>query len=329
MDFVSQFKSDIFNTNSSNFDDKCLQAFQYQYNNNVVYRQFTHFVFGPNYLPKNRFEIPFLPISFFKTHQIISGNNTYNKIFESSGTTGQVTSKHYVKDTLLYDKISVYIFEKLFFKLSNTVILPLLPSYSERSNSSLVWMVKHLMTKTGQDNQDFYLYNFKDLDIQIKKLSSQNKHILLFGVTFALLDWAEQTNIKNTNLTIIETGGMKGRKNELIREEVHAIIRHKLPNATIASEYGMTELLSQGYAKDGHHFETPAWMQILIRDVSDPLLVSNQLPKGGLNVIDLANIDSVCFIETEDLVEKSTNNTYKVIGRINQSDLRGCNLMYA
>lgn len=328
MDFVSQFKKDIFNINPTNFDAKCLEAFHYQYLHNKVYQQFIHLVYGANYSPKNRHEIPFLPISFFKTHTVITGCNDFEKFFESSGTTGTSTSKHFVKDVVFYHLVTQNVFENLFFDLSNTIILPLLPSYTERSNSSLVSMVTNFMKINGQNSQDFYLYNFDDLNKKIVEYANLGKKIVVFGVTFALIDWALAAMPNDSAFIIIETGGMKGRKKEIIREEVHQMIQQKFKNATLASEYGMTELLSQGYAKDGHIFETPNWMQIVIRDASDPLLVNPNLQKGALNVIDLANIDSICFVETEDLAQKISQNTFKIIGRIDQSDVRGCNLMY-
>lgn len=328
MGFVDDFKNNIFNTNSQNFEEKCLSIYKYQFENCKIYKEYVNLTQKKQFFPKKTTEIPFLPIQFFKSHQIISGDNTFIKTFESSGTTGIKTSKHYIKDLEFYHKISKNIFEKMFFELSNCIIYPLLPSYSERSNSSLISMVSYFMEETKQENKRYYLNQFKDLSNDIEIGIKNKKNIIVFGVTFALLDWADAQNNMDLPFYIIETGGMKGRKNEMVREEVHQILQNKFPNAQICSEYGMTELLSQAYAKDGFNFETPPWQKIFLRNTSDPFEVNEKTQKGGINIIDLANIDSVSFIETQDIGEKSLKNSFKILGRIDNSDLRGCSLLY-
>lgn len=328
MDFVNHFKKNIFETNAHNFEEKCLQIYKYQYSNCKIYYEFVNLTRKSNFVPKNIFEIPFLPIQFFKTHKVITGENKYVKIFESSGTNGIQTSKHYINNLEFYHTISKNIFEKIFFPLSECIIFPLLPSYSERNNSSLVSMVSYFMDQTNQKSKKYYLNQFSELYADIEIGIKAKKKIIVFGVTFALLDWADSHDRIDLPFYIIETGGMKGRKNEIVREEVHQILQNKFPNATICSEYGMTELLSQGYAKDGFSFEFPNWQKIVLREISDPIFLNDKTEKGGINIIDLANIDAVSFIETQDIAEKSINNSYKILGRIDNSDVRGCSLLY-
>ncbi|MGF1638075.1 MAG: acyl transferase [Cyclobacteriaceae bacterium] len=302
--------------------------FHHQMANNVIYQKYVN-SFSLDTLNVKRLEqIPFLPIRFFKTHEVKSGDWQSDIVFESSGTTGQVNSRHFVRDLRFYKEVSTHYFERCYGKLSNTVILALLPSYLERQNASLVCMIDYFIQQTSSKFSGFYLYNVDDLMQKINDLRSSSCNILLFGVTFALLDFAEK--FKNADLghvTIIETGGMKGRRKEMIREEVHTILQENLSPKQIQSEYGMTELMSQAYAEDGIHFSPPPWFRVLIRDLNDPFSPPISGRSGGINIIDLANLDTCAFIETEDIGTKFTDNTFKVLGRSDNSEVRGCNLM--
>lgn len=328
MNFIEKHKQRIFSINEYDFEKIALEVFDFQYNNNVVYQKYVDLVFKKNYQPKNINNIPFLPISLFKSHKIISTKDAVKKVFESSGTTGIETSKHYVVDTDFYNKISSYFFESKFGQLSKFEILPLLPSYSERSNSSLVHMVDYFISKSNTKTPKYYLSNFDELTQKINSFSAQNQPVIVFGVTFALLDWAENTEKNESKFYIIETGGMKGRKKEIIRDEVHLILKKTFPNAVLCSEYGMTELLSQAYSIDGDLFSAPNWMKVLLRDTDDALTLKSTTNRGGINIIDLANIESCCFIETQDLGQKINSKLFKVLGRFDNSDVRGCNLLY-
>lgn len=248
-------------------------------------------------------------------------------VFESSGTTGQVPSRHWVADPRFYEEVSVRIFEEQYGPLSQFIILALLPSYLERGASSLVYMVNHFH-QFSQQGSGFYLHNTDELLVQAYRALDAGKQLLLIGVTYALLDLAETGKHPLTGATVMETGGMKGRRREMIREEVHQILREGLGVADIHSEYGMTELLSQAYAKRGGVFELPNWARILIRDLYDPFSYQTQRNSGGINMIDLANIDSCCFLEIEDIAQwVDPGKSFKVLGRASYSELRGCNLM--
>ncbi len=330
---VSKIREKIFSNDNFNFEEIALQLFDFQYTHNLVYKQFV------DYLKINATEvqtvqqIPFLPIEFFKTHRILTENAETQKIFESSGTTGQITSKHMVADLALYEESFEKGFQQFYGNVEDYTILALLPSYLERDTSSLVYMVDDLIKKSKNPDSGFFLNNLDTLATKIQSLKSQTSNhksqILLIGVTFALLDFAEQFPLDLSDVIIMETGGMKGRREELTREEVHAILSSAFNVKTIHSEYGMTELLSQGYSKGNGIFEMPKWMKILKRDIYDPLNVSASPGRGGLNVIDLANIYSCAFIATQDLVNIKNESEFEVIGRLDNSDIRGCNLMVA
>jgi hypothetical protein len=287
-------------------------------------------------------QVPFMPIGFFKHHPIVSaGKLTKEAIdraicFASSGTTGATTSRHYLFDTELYNKVSRQIFEERYGPLTDFHILALLPSYLERNNSSLVYMVQEFVAQTGSSESGFYLHNTADLTRQVKHLlATSDRKILLIGVTFALLDWAE-TSVdlsfigESGRVIVMETGGMKGRRRELLREEVHEILTNKLGVAAIHSEYGMTELLSQGYSTGNGLFRPGATMRVLLREINDPfaILPFSERRTGGINVVDLANLDSCSFIETSDLGQYGPEpGTFRVMGRFDNSDVRGCNMM--
>jgi len=327
---VSKIREKIFSNDNFNFEEIALQLFDFQYTHNLVYKQFV------DYLKINAAEvqtvqqIPFLPIEFFKTHRILTENAETQKIFESSGTTGQITSKHLVADLALYEESFDKGFEQFYGNIEDWTILALLPSYLERDTSSLVYMVDDLIKKSKNPNSGFFLNNLDELAIKIKsQISNPKSQILLIGVTFALLDFAEQFPMDLSDVIIMETGGMKGRREELTREEVHTILIKAFNLKMIHSEYGMTELLSQGYSKGSGIFEVPKWMKILKRDIYDPMNVSATQGRGGLNVIDLANIYSCAFIATQDLVNIKSESEFEVLGRLDNSDIRGCNLMVA
>jgi phenylacetate-coenzyme A ligase PaaK-like adenylate-forming protein len=310
-------------------EEAALAVFHYQYKHNTVYRQFVDLL---SVLPDNVQhirQIPFLPIELFKSHQIISDNVSVEKIFESSGTTGQITSKHPVADIGLYELSFRNGFERFYGPPQDWVILALLPSYLERGNSSLVYMADDLIRQSRQPESGFYLNNLQELAETLETLRTSGKKILLIGVTFALLDLAEQFPMDLRHCIIMETGGMKGRREELTRPEVHDILTRAFHVSAIHSEYGMTELLSQAYSKGDGIFETPPWMMVLKRDIYDPLYTSEKPGRGGLNVIDLANIHSCSFLATQDLVQLRDDGTFEVLGRIDHSDVRGCNLMVA
>ncbi|ELR69562.1 Long-chain-fatty-acid--luciferin-component ligase [Fulvivirga imtechensis AK7] len=326
MNSFKSFYQDIFNVNKSNFDELALNIFQYQAVANPVYRSYIENLgINPTHVKEVK-QIPFLPISFFKTQQVTTGSWAAEAVFESSGTTGQVTSKHFVKDKQFYLKNAHYIFRYYYGDLSQFHILALLPSYLERVNSSLVMMAEHFIELTGSSYSGFYLNNHDQLLETIERIND-NRKILLIGVSFALLDLAERYNPNLSGVIVMETGGMKGRRKEMIREELHNELKEGLNVEKVHSEYGMTELLSQAYSHDQGVFHTPQWMKIILRDVNDPFDLDVRKSSGGINIIDLANIDSCAFIETQDVGKMSPGGGFEVVGRFDNSDIRGCNLM--
>ena len=275
-------------------------------------------------------KIPFLPIRFFKTHQVVATDLNADIIFESSGTTETVNSMHYVKNRNIYEESFLNGFNSFYGDVKNWCVLGVLPSYLERENSSLVYMVQRLIEKSNHPQSGFYLYDFDRLVEVIKQLEHSEQPTLLIGVTFALLDFAELFSMPLTHTTIMETGGMKGRRKEMIRKEVHERLQHSFGKSAIHSEYGMTELLSQAYSKGNGIFRTPAWMHVLLRDEDDPLTIKqidNEKTRGVINIIDLANIYSCSFIATDDLGVLYVDGSFEVTGRRDNSDLRGCSLL--
>ncbi len=330
----------------NHFEELALEIFRFQASSNFTYKEYLSFL-RVNPLLINRLDkIPFLPIQFFKHHKIITDAAPTQMVFESSGTTGDITSKHFVSDLPFYEYLSQKIFEQFYGPLNDFHILALLPSYLERNNSSLVYMVQSFIYRTFSRESGFYLKNTSELLQKLRQLSNQNskRKVLLIGVTFALLDLAESgedlsctTSLKD-RLVVMETGGMKGRRKELLREEVHEILTGAFGVEKIHSEYGMTELLSQGYSKGDGVFELPKTMKVLLREINDPFkiiptfnmpsLINKEIVRGGINVVDLANIDSCSFIETQDLGAYNTDSqSFSIIGRFDNSDVRGCNLM--
>ncbi|MFN8295829.1 MAG: acyl transferase [Chitinophagales bacterium] len=328
--FVTKIQEKIFSEDNFNFDEVALELFNFQYTHNLVYRQFVDYLKINVATIQTVQQIPFLPIEFFKTHDVISNNAAPQKIFESSGTTGQITSRHFVADLKLYEKSFEKGFQQFYGNIEDWTILALLPSYLERDTSSLVYMVSDLIQKSKNPHSGFYLNNLSELADKIIHLKSEilnSKKILLIGVTFALLDFAEQFPMDLSDIIIMETGGMKGRRVELTREEVHTILKNAFNVITIHSEYGMTELLSQAYSKGNGIFTTPPWMKVLRRDIYNPLQTYSDNGRGGLNVIDLANIYSCAFISTQDVVNLVSDTEFEVLGRLDNADIRGCNLM--
>ncbi len=329
---VSKIRQNIFNKDNFSFEEVALAVFNFQYTYNPVYKQFTDYLRIDPQQVHNVKQIPFLPIEFFKTHAVITDNVDVQKIFESSGTTGQVTSKHMIADTSLYKQSFDAGFQAFYGDIQDYIILALLPSYLERDTSSLVYMVNDLIAQTNSEHSGFYLNNLEALAKKIQELTSDTTHkkkILLIGVTFALLDFAEQFPMDIPEVVIMETGGMKGRREEMTRSEVHDILTTAFHVPDIHSEYGMTELLSQGYSHGNGIFQAPYWMKILKRDIYDPFNISDTNGRGGLNVIDLANLYSCAFIATQDIVYLQDNAAFEVLGRLDNADIRGCNLMVA
>jgi phenylacetate-coenzyme A ligase PaaK-like adenylate-forming protein len=311
------------------FEKIALELFDLQFNANPVYRQFvTALKIKPEEI-KTLSQIPFLPIEFFKSKKIIAETGVVKNpvIFTSSGTSQKGTSSHFVNDLDLYEQSFLKTFELFYGKPSDHCFLALLPSYLERKGSSLVYMAQKLIDLSKNPQSNFYLNDLNELVKTISALKEKNRKIFLLGVSYALLDLAETGITLNENFTVMETGGMKGRREEIIKSELHKILKEKLGVAKIHSEYGMTELLSQAYAKQDGIFESPPWMKILVRDTNDPFQYLAAGKTGGINVIDLANINSCCFIATQDLGKKYENETFELMGRFDNSDIRGCNLL--
>ena len=318
----------IFNIqNKQEFKALSLAVFKHQFKNNKVYRSFCDLLFVHPSSISTIEEIPFLPIQFFKSRKVLSSLDEIQETFTSSGTTGGSTSKHLVTNINLYKESYLKGFAHFYGNIEEYTVLALLPNYLQRQGSSLVFMVADLIEKSKKVESGFYLDNIQELANKLLELNRNGQKILLIGVSFALLDLIEmqQFNLKNT--IIMETGGMKGRRKELVREELHTILQNGFGVTEIHSEYGMTELLSQGYSKGNGVFETPPWMKILIRDTEDALSINASGKNGGINVIDLANYNSCSFIATQDLGKVYENETFEIIGRFDNSDIRGCNLM--
>ncbi len=320
--------SDIFSISSSKqFEKIALKVFRFQYDNNVVYREFCQHLNVEKQSVKALRQIPFLPIQFFKSHTVVSAKGTVQQTFTSSGTTGISASKHLVTDVTLYEESYRKGFSEFYGNIEDYVILALLPSYLERDGSSLIYMVTDLIAKSNHADSGFYLHNYDELTQKLIALDQSETNVILIGVTYALLDLMETHQFQLKNTIIMETGGMKGKRKELIREELHELLCQGFGVNAIHSEYGMTELLSQAYSLGNGVFECPPWMQVFIRDTEDALSYIENGKTGGINVIDLANINSCSFIATQDLGKKNPNTTFEVLGRFDNSDIRGCNLM--
>ena len=309
------------------FNLLALEIFQYQYQNTPVYREFCDFLrVGPSDVNHIE-EIPFLPIELFKFKKVLNHRLESEIIFSSSGTTGSRPSKHYIADLELYRKSFRSTFQQFYGDADKYCILALLPSYLERMDSSLVYMVNDLISASKNPHSGFYLNEYEELSQLLQRLNSQEIPVILFGVSFALLDMAQSYQLSLPNTTVIETGGMKGRRKEIIRAALHQELINAWDLHSVHSEYGMTELLSQAYAREGGIFTCPTWMRVLIRDTEDPMKNLDMGKTGGINVIDLANIYSCSFIATQDLGKLQKNGGFEVLGRFDHSDVRGCNLM--
>jgi len=321
---------DIFTIqNADQFTDLALKLFNHQAENNPVYKKYL-FHLGTNISDVDALnKIPFLPIEFFKTHKLITGQEEPVKTFFSSGTGGMTRSSHFVTDLDLYERSFFTAFENQYGKSENYCVLALLPGYLENESSSLVYMVDGLIKKSEHSKSGFYLNNINDLIQTLELCKKQNEKVILFGVSYALIDLADKIPFTIPETIILETGGMKGKRKELTKKELHLYLSQKFGVKTIHSEYGMTELLSQAYSIGNGKFYCPPWMKILVRDTYDPFSFLEKGKSGGINIIDLANINSCSFIETQDLGKINTDNSFEVLGRFDYSDIRGCNLLVA
>ncbi len=320
-------QEDIFSIDSPiQFEEVALRIFKYQAEHVPVYAEFVkHLGIMPSHVERLE-DVPFLPIEFYKSHVVAVPMDHDPTIFSSSGTTGSITSKHLVKDISLYEHSFNKAFELFYGDVSNYIVIALLPSYLERGGSSLIYMCDQLIKNSEDERSGFYLNEFE----KIKSIIQENegfKKVMLIGVTYALLDFAEQFPFAMENCIIMETGGMKGRRKEMLREEVHAILCHAFQVNSIHSEYGMTELLSQAYSNGKGIFKTPPWMKVLIRETQDPFAYQKFERGGGINIIDLANIHSCSFIASKDLGKLYADERFEVIGRFDDAEIRGCNLL--
>lgn len=320
------FINNIFNTTPGSFTGIALEVFQFQYRHNELYRNFVKSLGTKKELVDALQKIPFLPISFFKTHTVKTTFFESALVFASSGTTQPVTSFHYIKDALVYKRSFMQFFEETYGSTNNYCVLALLPSYLERNNSSLVYMADELIKESKHPDSGFYLNEFEKLNSTLKKLEDNHQPTILIGVTFALLDFFEKHALPLHHAIIMETGGMKGRREEWTRQEVHSFIKSKTGLKNIHSEYGMTELLSQAYSKNNGIFQCAEWMKVFVREEDDPLSVKTT-GRGVINVIDLANIYSCSFIATDDAGVIYDDGSFEIIGRVDNSDIRGCSLM--
>lgn len=313
--------------NANDFESIALKVFAFQAENNLVYKEYLS-ALGINPVSVSKAsEIPQLPVEFFKTHQVKSFGKEPEIVFTSSGTTGMETSRHFVKDVTLYEKSFLKSFQQFYGDPAEFCILALLPSYMEREGSSLIYMAKKLIDLSKNNHSGFYLHNLQELSELLISLEKKKQKTILLGVSFALLDLAEKFPMSLSRTMIMETGGMKGRRKELTREELHLTLRNAFDVKNIHSEYGMTELLSQAYSRGEGKYFSPPWMKISIRDIYDPFSLLPAGKTGGINITDLANIYSCSFIQTSDLGRILPEGGFEIHGRLDNSDIRGCNLM--
>ncbi|MBU0764902.1 MAG: acyl transferase [Bacteroidetes bacterium] len=321
-------KEKIFNiTSGKEFRVLASDIFRYQAQENDVYREFAfHMKINPLKVTAVE-DIPFLPVEFFKRRRVITGKDDVGHCFVSSSTTGSTPSKHYVADIGLYEKSFLSCFRKFYGPPDDYCILALLPGYLERKDSSLVYMVNSMIEKGGHSDSGFYLGDHNSLRNKLLKLEKAGQKTILIGVAFALMDFALKHKLELKHTVVMETGGMKGRRKEIVKEELHQILQERLGVEAIHSEYGMTELLSQAYSKGNNCFHCPPWMKVMIRDIYDPMSYVATGRIGGINVVDLANLYSCSFVETQDLGRINSDGSFEVLGRFDHSDVRGCNLM--
>jgi hypothetical protein len=328
LDTFKSFESTLYSANDQTFAHIALEVFRFQAVNNPVYRAFIQNLSVDPVTVTRIEDIPFLPISFFKNHVLQSGEWKPEVTFTSSGTTGSTTSKHALADVGFYQRHSQQCFEYFFGPLASYHFLALLPSYLERQGSSLIAMMDHFIRQSNSSYSSYYLFQVDKLLEDLAALRKDtSRKVILWGVSFALLDLAEKFEVDLSHCLIFETGGMKGRRKEITRAELHGILQERLNASHVYSEYGMTELLSQAYTGGEFLFKCPPWMKIIGRDITDPLSKGLLRETAGINVIDLANIQTVSFIETEDLGKIYPDGTFEVLGRMDNSDVRGCNLM--
>lgn len=321
-------RNNFFNIRGKSDFKRCtLEIFQFQAQNNIVYSEFLKHLKVDFREVRELSDIPFLPIQFFKSHKVVTGLNPIQEVFLSSGTTGSIQSKHYVSDRSIYENSFLKGFENFYENIAEYTILALLPSYLDRKGSSLIYMVDKLIQRANKPKSGFYLNNLSALNQHLNELDKKNEKVLLIGVSFALLEMVETYKFKLKNTIVMETGGMKGKRKELIREELHEVLCNGFGVDHIHSEYGMTELLSQAYSKGKGLFECPPWMKVLTRDTEDALTLLPNGKAGGINIIDLANVNSCSFIATQDLGKTYADGTFEVLGRFDESDIRGCNLL--
>lgn len=321
------FKDKVRSLNSDGFEALALELFYFQARENAVFREFLRHLKINAQAVKSLAEVPFMPIGLFKQRRVSIYEKTAPTIFSSSGTTGQQTSKHHVFDLSFYEEMSLANFEHFYGDVANYCVLALLPSYLEREGSSLIFMAQQFIDRSSDADSGFYLHDLSALSARLKQKQAEGKKVLLLGVTFALLDLAEQYPQKLDNVILMETGGMKGRRKEMLRTQVHGILSEAFQQKEIHSEYGMTELLSQAYSWGQGRFKCPVQMRVAVREVDDPLSAARHGKTGGLNIIDLANVESCAFLQTEDLGRSFADGSFEVLGRFDHAEIRGCNLM--
>lgn len=324
---LKRLENRIFEVDDKSFEEVVLEVFHFQYLHNSIYQKYCNYL-GVREEEVNQIsKIPFLPVEFFKNHEVISSEPPFEKVFTSSGTTGAITSRHFVKKHDLYTQSFLKSFELFYGNISEYCVLALLPAYLEREGSSLVDMADTMIKKSKYNESGFYLYEHDKLKVTLETLEARNIKTLLLGVTFGLLDFADKYSLSLKNTIVMETGGMKGRRKEITRPEMHFLLKKAFGVSEIHSEYGMTELLSQAYSKGNGRYLTPPWMKVMIRDQYDPFSYISSGQTGGVNIIDLANVYSCSFIETKDLGKKFADGSFEILGRFDNSDIRGCNLM--
>ncbi len=326
---MTPLKERIFTLESKeDFEECCLQVFKWQYERNAVYKKWCELL---NRKPENTTQsnqIPFLPISFFRTHKVVSFSEEPKGFFKSSGTTSNLQSKHWIRDYDIYERSFTKAFERFFGKADDYCFLAMLPNYQEQSNSSLIYMIDRLIKSSRAKDSGFYPYELDKVARLLIENEEKKIKTILFGVSYALLDLAEKHTFKLKHTTVFETGGMKGRRKEISKRELHSILCDAFGTDSIASEYGMCELFSQAYSKSDGLFLCPDWMKVIVKETNDPFSECKQGKSGIINIIDLANIDSCSFIATEDLGRINTDGSFEVLGRADNSVIKGCNLMY-